>query len=438
MLKGDKDIDAVFRSGLSDYEVAPESYVWEAIETSLANQKQHRRTLIIWRSLAAACIAGLISLGLGVLFRLSEPLVGPTAQTISSQTEQHRSSDGNIGAEEEEYIVSDGIDTPKVSGSDVQGENAIISIPAEQVFVPKQNQARGELEEMVLLASVEKLDLQSDFDIDMQPHVKREKVYYPIYSNNIATVKKKTTISVGGVVSPAYNSKVSYGGGQNKLKSNVSLDESGINSLGGGVQVRLNKGSRWSLETGVLYSQVGQSVQSSQSYSSLDNGFKMASLNTALSNSLGSISVNKKVNSDLSSARESYVESAVMSYANVFSSVEQTLDYIEIPMIARYSLFKDFPYISVAGGLSSNFLVDNTAYSVEGGNKEVIGETNDIKPFVLSSSLGLGVDVPITKAIRFSLEPRFKYFLNSVSSNDTKSFQPYSFGVYGGITFVVH
>ena len=91
----------------------------------------------------------------------------------------------------------------------------------------------------------------------------------------------------------------------------------------------------------------------------------------------------------------------------------------------------------MAGGISSNFLIDNSAYAIDGGSEQKIGETDDIKSFVLSSSLGLGVELPIYKSIHLNVEPRLKYFLNSVSSNADYNFQPYSFGVYGGLTFVI-
>jgi hypothetical protein len=327
-------------------------------------------------------------------------------------------------------------------------ENVLVDFEKTKVYRPNENEVvivgeekpiRSSID-MALLAVNTQIELKENYQLNTQPHVKQEKIYYPIYSTPSKVVtKKKTTVSVGGVVSPAYNSRVSYGGGgQNYLKSSASVDESGINSLGGGLQVRLNTGSRWSFETGVLYSQVGQSVKSSQSFKSQDNLYRRPSLNSALSNSLGSIVV-KDNSSEMffSPAPVHDVQSAVMNSSDAYASVKQTLDYIEVPMMARYSLFENFPYLSVAGGLSSNFLVNNTAYAVEGNSKEVIGETSDIKPFVLSSSVGLGVDVPVSKSLRFSLEPRFKYFLNSVSSNDAKSFQPYSFGIYGGITFVV-
>ncbi|MBS2211142.1 PorT family protein [Carboxylicivirga mesophila] len=440
MLREGKNIDAVFREGLSEHEVVPEGYVWDSLEKSLASQRKQRKVLVIWRSLAAACIAGFIALAIGWLFRVSEPLTSSEVQLVENDKIENEMPLQTAGFTEQvvekKTIVEDAKSEP------VSLIESNLLQPKKVTVAVNEKKTVGAAGALDYLSSNSSLQLTENYDIDRQLHNRQEKVYYPIYAYNSTPVpeKKKATVSVGGLLSPAYNSKVSYGApARNVLKSGGSINESGINSLGGGLQVRVNTGSRWSFETGVLYSQVGQSVKNAQSTTFANVREGVISPNTATANSLGEIVINK-ASEDFSRAQvyANDIESAVLNYDNSYNSVKQTLDYIEVPLMARYALFNSFPYLSVSGGFSSNFLVNNSAYAVSGSSKEKIGETSDIKSFVISSSLGVGVDVPITKTIRLSLEPRFKYFLNSVSSNELNSFQPYSFGVYGGLTFVVN
>ncbi len=438
MLKGGKDIDAVFKNGLSDYEVAPEEYVWDSLEKSLASQRKQQRTLLLWRSLAAACIAGFIMLTVGLLYNVSESSVETVVQLPENNRLQTDVTEAEAPVAKVEPMVAQQKDVGGAIIADKPIENTEMSTAVAEPALTETSQF-----EMAYLASNSSPIVQGEYEVDQNLRVKTENVYFPLYNYNTesSSKKKKTSISVGGVVSPSYNSKVSYGvATKNAINGSANADEKGINSLGGGLQVRVNTGSRWSFETGVMYSQVGQSVnniQSTRAFSDFQTVRQQSG--TVIANSMGDVVV-KGTNTEFMSApamAASRNEAPVLNYSSGYNSIKQTLDYIEVPVMARYSLFKNFPYLSLAGGFSSNFLVDNSAYAVDGRSKEKIGETSDIKSFVISSSVGLGVDVPITQTIRLNVEPRFKYFLNSVSSNEYTSFQPYTFGVYGGLTFVL-
>jgi len=119
------------------------------------------------------------------------------------------------------------------------------------------------------------------------------------------------------------------------------------------------------------------------------------------------------------------------------TTLKQLLDYIEIPFNVRYALLDTKTLITISGGLSTNFLVDNSAYIVENGEQIDAGSTEGISPVTYSSSVGLGIELPLGKSFRFSLEPRFKYFLSPVNSNGYSNFHPYSFGVFGGVSFLL-
>ncbi|TRX63010.1 outer membrane beta-barrel protein [Carboxylicivirga sp. M1479] len=437
MLREKSDIDALFKNGLADYETPTEDYVWKSIEASLSKQRIGKRKVMVWRSVAAACILGVIASSLGLFYQMKQdasidfkPVVTETLLDDSTDHELNKSQQKDSQAKESPLSKED-ISVIQES-----------SVKNSQVSILYSKNVDSSVEQLTLLESLPLSQIAVGFEIDNGLRVNKSNEYYPLYASaeESRSKRNKAQISVGGFVAPSYNSKANYyTGGEVYSNTPSHIDESGIKSLGGGLQVRVSTNSRWSFETGVLYSQVGQEVNSSASMKGgrvgLSETQNLISFDT--SNSLGAVVVNKAA----MQAEQLQGPDFLMHEPTAFSSVntiKQTLDYVEVPMIARYSLFKSFPYLSLSGGFSSNFLIDNVAYAIVGGEEEAIGETSDIKSFVISSSMGLGVDVPITKMIRLSVEPRLKYFLNSVNANDQYNFQPYSFGVYGGITFVVN
>ena len=441
MLKHKKNIDAVFKDGLGDYSITPPSYVWDSINTSLNNQKKQSRSLFFWRSVAAACVAILIVVAMQILHDSSLSTVDDSFQAASTKADMKPTlRHDKMVIKEEHSSAKDKLPLVKDVVVPIDKSNNSVQTMHAGKFEPKRQTA--------FLTAKKDVNLIEYYKISNTLHSNKAKVYYPLYAADIAAAsnRKKTSIQIGGLLSPVYNSKVSSGSQVNTVKANeVEMNESGVNSLGGGFQMRINRGSRWSFETGVLYTQIGQQVSNSvsQDYILPKSDALAAPMPTynhmQLSNSMGNIIVERPVGSDFSySESNQFVENGINnSGVSLSDGLKQTLEYLEIPMMARYALFKNFPYLSLAGGFSSNILVGNTAYAIDNDTQHGIGETEDIKPFVLSSSLGLGVDVPLGKMLHFSLEPRVKYFLNSVSSNSGFDFQPYSFGVYGGITFVI-
>jgi hypothetical protein len=63
-----------------------------------------------------------------------------------------------------------------------------------------------------------------------------------------------------------------------------------------------------------------------------------------------------------------------------------------------------------------------------------MGEANNINPVHFSTNIGLGVDYQFLKAFRASVEPMFKYQLNTFSNN-SGNFRPYFIGIYSGISY---
>ena len=106
-----------------------------------------------------------------------------------------------------------------------------------------------------------------------------------------------------------------------------------------------------------------------------------------------------------------------------------------MPLILRYRVVDRRLGFHLLGGLSSNFLVGNTAYYQEGGNKEEIGATSNLRPVNYSSVVGIGVDYSISKRFHVNLEPTFRYYLNSINTGSLIKSHPYTIGFFTGLLY---
>ncbi len=85
--------------------------------------------------------------------------------------------------------------------------------------------------------------------------------------------------------------------------------------------------------------------------------------------------------------------------------------------------------------LSYNLLVDNSVYTVIDGNKYMIGSTEGMNMFTVSSSVGMGVEYKFSGKLSLNLEPTFRYYLNTFNNVIGSQFHPYSFGIFSGISY---
>ncbi len=115
--------------------------------------------------------------------------------------------------------------------------------------------------------------------------------------------------------------------------------------------------------------------------------------------------------------------------------IDQHLDYLELPFNLRYNVLdRDFK-IQVLGGMSTNLLVNNYVTMESGGESKEIGYLSNIRNVNYSGNAGLGFVYQFLDQLSLSLEPRFRYYLNSVNDATLPSTRPYTFGIYTGINY---
>lgn len=164
--------------------------------------------------------------------------------------------------------------------------------------------------------------------------------------------------------------------------------------------------------------------------------------------SLSALSENRIANINYAETAENIVVSASNATLNVDTKsfdvsarsanrsgvMAQQLGYLEVPVEVSYALVNNKFGVQVIGGVSSLFLVDNDVDLTSGNLTTQIGEANNVNDLNFSANFGIGLGYQFSQRLRLNVEPVFKYQLNTFSNVDG-TFNPYTIGVYSGISF---
>ncbi len=260
--------------------------------------------------------------------------------------------------------------------------------------------------------------------------------------------REPTRVQIGGSVSPSYNFRQLSQTAQNNLPSNPNSEE-GIVTLAAAFDLNIKVHKNWAIESGIRYSRMGQQVhagfynESVFAMASGKDGNKPPKVNKiSLANSMGDVSTkvqgnsNQNMVSTLDYSNTMKVVGFESTASETQAELEQRIDYLEIPITFRFYLPTSGKVkLSLAGGVSTNWLIDNNAYLTSDGNKQSLGSTNDISSMTWSSHAGVALSVPIVGQLSFKLEPRINYFLSDINSGHPIGFRPYSFGLFSGVQY---
>ncbi|MBS2100243.1 outer membrane beta-barrel protein [Carboxylicivirga linearis] len=450
MLDLGNNIDATFRNGLDKLEVKPSADVWKGIDSRLNHKENKRSIVVIWGMVGAASVVAAVLTSILLFQPNSVTELGLSTSVVEVEKNNRYDEEADVNTDESVMAFEEKselvIEKEEINKMMIKGEQDIFLAQNEDSYMAEDDEERTEAisleKKLSLLKGKGIYGLANNSSVSatkLKSTTKKE--YYPLYAyNENSESKKDFQVLVGGALSSAYNYRNTSGA---PVRSYDNYSESGFNSMGGGINVRIETSKRWSVETGVVYAQVGQEISRSANYQS-DLMYGDALIRTSVelprtyTNSMGKIRFSNS--SQAPNASLGYESVNAIYDASLLSDgdgIRQSLEYIEVPLMARYKLLDGIAIVSLAGGFSSNILVGNTAYMLDGNSKMDIGETEGIKPVSWSSSLGLGFEIPVTKIIRIGVEPRFKYYLESISEISDYNFQPYSFSVFGGITFLL-
>lgn len=431
-------IDLVFRNGLKDLEVLPPSSVWEGIHPVIAKKP---KPFIILR---AAAVAAVIVSSAFFLYLYTRDFSDGTesrilAFNVPSSPVLYKNSDaGSVSYSEKNEVYPS--DNAAVFASE-RAEDATsdlvdnITVP-EFRLMPLNNNLNISGTESYRRPSASLLNIpeEKNFSID-QTSVMSLADY--------GTVKPPERWSVAAMASPTYYS--AFSSGTDDASSQLSSSEQSVISYSGGVALTYKISKRFSVQSGLYYSSLGQELEGINSfagfqtyvYSKGDHNFEVLTSN-------GTVFIN---NRDVFLTSGGQDQRVITAYNNdVFdpkkaslnplsNTIQQNFSYLELPVVLRYKLIDKAIDLNMTGGFSYNMLVGNSVYTVVDGTKYAFGETKGLNSFMVSSSIGMGMEYSFSNKLSLNLEPTFRYYLNPFTGASSSSVHPYSFGVFSGLSY---
>jgi hypothetical protein len=254
--------------------------------------------------------------------------------------------------------------------------------------------------------------------------------------------KPKNRWSIAAMASPTYYS--SFNSGSDALSKQLSATEQPLVSYSGGVAFSYKISKRFSVQSGIYYSSLGQRVDGINSFSGFqpygntkgDHNFEVLTTNgTVYTNNPdvflaadGSDRIHTAYTNDVFDPNKA-------SLQPVNNSIDQNFSYLELPVVLKYKILDKTIGINVIGGLSYNLLVHNSVYTTIDGSRYNVGDTKGLNPLTLSSSIGMGMEYNISGKLSINLEPTFRYYLSPFSVTTSSFIHPYSFGIFSGVSY---
>ncbi len=430
------NIDLLFRNGLKDVEVLPPVEVWVNIRPVI---RKKQNPFIILR--AAALITVLLSLSF-LAYRWSRELSTTLDSPLITLNEESVAPERVNTVQPLQLIPESRRAEIQLGDSEMPDQAAVTAEVSDNyidtgavVFNPETNnhsirESRFSPEPVL---AVRNNGNNKNFGID---DLKGQDYY-----DNTGT-ERKPKWSVAAMASPTYYS--GFGSGNDDLAKQIMSSEQAQVSYSGGVAFSYKLSKKFSIQSGIYYSSVGQIVGGISSFGGFQQyDYTKGDPNFRVFTSSGTIYTD---NADVF-LLDAMGERIITMYTNdVFdpfksslqylnNSLHQRFNYLEMPVILRYKLVDRAIDLNLIGGLSYNLLLYNSVYTTFDGSRYLIGKTEGLNPIIFSSSLGMGMEYSLSDKLSLNLEPTFRYYLKPFSEISGINTHPYSFGIFSGLSY---
>jgi hypothetical protein len=440
MVNKEANIDLLFRNGLKDFEVLPPVEAWNNI---LPVIRKKARPVIFLRTAALFAVLMAISF---LAYRWSRelstayqnPMLAASEESVrapdnaknSGNTGKVRNSATNISKKERRNDLKSKQPGNLEFSRDANIEPNVLSLLTEDNYLNNYDNLRIP----VIIQAVPRFSYKTE-----NLNTGHESLTKPDYEEPKVKINRW---SVTAMASPTYYLRPELS--SNGISEQISSSEQSRISYSGGVSFAYKISKKLSVQSGLYYSSIGNEVAGISSFAGFrgydytkgDHNFEVLTASgriytensdVFLSDNMGDRVLTRYTNDVFDPAK------ANLSYIN--NSLFQNFSYLEMPFILRYKLIDKTVDFNLIGGLSYNLLVNNSVNTVIDGNKYNIGKTAGLNPFMVSSSMGMGIEYSLSEKFSLNLEPTFRYYLNPFGEIPGLKTHPYSFGVFSGLSY---
>ena len=429
------NIDLIFRNGLKDFEVLPPPGVWDNIRPTI-----HKENKLIHYYKAAAVIALLVSMSF-IAYRWGMEV---SADKLTVAMEGYQEPVFMSAHEPFDILKPELITDNALTLSKKENQfNIPVIIRTEPVVEINSDNSSKNITDMLVADNETLPGIQDPFEIkyasvkvpSFQP------LTYDLLQENMK-VPDMPRWSISALASPTYNSQ--FTSSSNQFAQNVIQSDKARASYTGGLGLSYRITGRFTIQSGIYYSAIGQELGGMTAYSGYqvidnskgDHNFEVVTANgTVYSNNPDIFLQSDNLPERVQATSNNSIDPVKANLKYVSSDIYQDLTFLEMPLILRYKLIDKKIDLNLIGGVSYNFLVNNSVYTFDNGSRYPVGNTQMLNNVSLSSSVGMGMEYNISRSFSFNVEPTFRYYLNPINSGGTSVFHPYSIGVLSGLSY---
>lgn len=468
-MKKDQNIDELFREKLLNFEQEPPTYLLENILAKAAAERRKKK-IILWRAVGVAASLLLAFIAGWQINNLDSQKAGQSIEIARTEIRDVKTGKDiqepeatGVQVDDKSQFLSDNLRSIQSDKNETSNTKTVEqrrnkfnetaeNLRSEESAVLKTIQRLEQRFKIKSYSTLALAEMKTSYKekelealtIDQQIMKQNQEMLRTQKSEN-----DKARWIVGALVSPEYS--VSRSSHSKTYASNM-LNTASKNpvDLGGGISVEVKTGKRWSLQSGVYYSALGQSSTNSSAASQNDYMFADVSNGKNFFNTNVSIDPGSKkmlMNSSAGVIEFSGIPNGIEIGTNIEdkglapnvvvseASFTQNFEYIEIPVYVRYTVIDSRFDVEMLGGFSSNVLVGNQTFMETASENSLIGKTRDMQSVNYSGTLGLGLKYGLSKRLFLNVEPRIKYYLNSLNNSASVTYKPYTFGVFSGLSY---
>jgi len=434
------NIDLLFRNGLKDYEVLPPIEAWNNIFPVI---RKKQRPVILFRN--AALIAVLLSLSF-LAYRYSREISLSFQNPLLAGGEESAMMTGNTGNTGNRRLIS-------VAGNRER--------TASQMDVTNQQTESDKFPDDVNILSSEEEIMDRALNLVPNNNIKIPVIINPLAGisyniNNFADIDyeglngfyyeeqkiKMDRWSITAMASPTYYLRPELA--SSEISSQINSSEQSRISYSGGVSFAYKINKKLSIQSGLYYSSIGNEVDGITSFAGFrqydytkgDRNFEvLTSSGRIYTENADVFLLDYSGDRVLTRYTNDIFDPAKANLTYMSNSLYQNFSYLEMPVILRYKIIDKSIDFNLIGGLSYNLLINNSVHTMIDGSRYDIGKTADLNPFMVSSSMGMGIEYNLSEKFSLNLEPTFRYYLNPFGDIPGMKIHPYSFGVFSGLSY---
>jgi hypothetical protein len=455
-----KNIDRLFEEKLKGFKEATPIYAWDKLDQQLQKNKAGK-AFVLYRWIAASVII-LLAFGAGFLvatYQNDRPDYAknnetPGIENIDQDNQAIPKKEILPNKTKKEVLVQENaefINNPIIKKAGRKADTNFLITESSQIYDPSvsghypkklNKMSHQEVYAINIVPDHHLINLsnkytymdfsykyETDTYIIDEPTFDVEDTYFDQPNNSI----HKSKWVIGAQFAPVSSYRdisTTYSNPGTEDENYLNNVEENTLSMAGGIDVGYDINEKWNIQSGLYYSQIGQINNDPLTYKHENDQYVLITIST----SAGDLVINQQnIPQSINQIPDTKDTIDVINSLNV--RVVQNFDLFEIPLIFRYKLLNKRFSVNLAGGLSPAIVVNDKTYLEADSKQYDVGSPDNLNPFIINSSIAMGLEYAVSNRFSLNFEPTLKYALSPLNKDSKFNYHPYSISWFTGLRY---